>query len=307
MTIDGVLMFRNVKSTAVAAMLCAVTGAALAGCDEGSESEAEAPKSSANAEAGKEASSGAEKITVEGNSVNVSCSGEAAEDQPVVVLLPGLGDDVSKMADLQQTLSEKTKVCSYDRLGQGESDQPEDVQTLDSVDKLLTGVLDNVAEDRPVVLAGHSLGGLLAAQYAPAHTDRVVGLVLMDATPPSTLDDTKEAIPESASGPAAELRAQTIAMYSGENPEMLSLEGAKVGSAGDMPVEVIEHGQPYLAELPEYGELLEKAWGEGQRKWLELSENSNLTTASESGHHIYVDQPDVVVEAVERVLAEAGK
>lgn len=303
-------MFRNVKSTAVAALLCAVTGSVLAGCDEASESEAEAPKSSANADAGQadqEASSGTEKITVEGRSVNVSCSGESAEDQPVVVLMAGLGDDLSKMADLQQTLSENSKVCSYDRLSQGASDQSDEVQTLDSVGKILTGVLDHVAKDRPVVLAGHSLGGLLAAQYAPANPDRVAGLVLMDATPPSTLDDTKAAIPESATGPAAELRAQIIAMYSGENPEKLSLEGAKVEPVGDIPVEVIEHGQPYLAQIPEYGEALEKAWSEGQRKWLELSEDSELTTATESGHHVYVDQPDVVVQAIERVISEAGE
>jgi pimeloyl-ACP methyl ester carboxylesterase len=38
-----------------------------------------------------------------------------------------------------------------------------------------------VAGHRPVVLAGHSLGGLIAARYAPAHRDRVASPVLMDA------------------------------------------------------------------------------------------------------------------------------
>ncbi|MEK8145115.1 alpha/beta fold hydrolase [Streptomyces sp. M10(2022)] len=33
--------------------------------------------------------------------------------------------------------------------------------------KILTSVLDRLAGDRPVVLAGHSLGGYIAARYAP--------------------------------------------------------------------------------------------------------------------------------------------
>lgn len=39
------------------------------------------------------------------------------------------------------------------------------------------------AAGRPVVLAGHSLGGAMAADYASRHPDRLAGLVLMAAYP----------------------------------------------------------------------------------------------------------------------------
>lgn len=239
--------------------------------------------------------------------MNVSCSGTAAEDQPVVVLLAGLGDGLDKLAAFQQTLSEKGRVCSYDRLGEGASDQPDGPQTFDSTGKILTGVLDRVAGQRPVVLAGHSLGGLIAARYAPAHRDRVAGLVLMDATPATIIGDTAAAIPESATGQAGELRAQSLAVYRGENPELLTMQDGEVGYAGDIPVEVIRHGQPYLAAIPEYGPALEKAWADGEDKWLDLSSRSNPVTATASGHYIYVDQPDVAVQAVRSVTTEAGE
>ncbi|WP_439381267.1 alpha/beta fold hydrolase [Amycolatopsis lexingtonensis] len=303
-------MFRNAKATAVAALFCAVATPVLAGCDEAPDPDEDTPSSSAPAGTGQADPapiSGTAKITVEGRSVTVSCSGAPAEDQPVVVLLAGLGDGLDKLAGFQKTLSEQGRVCSYDRLGEGTSDQPDGPQTFDSTGKILTGVLDRVAGHRPVVLAGHSLGGLIAARYAPAHQDRVAGLVLMDATPSTIVADTTASIPASATGQAAELRAQSVAVYSGQNPEQLTIQDGAVGSTGDIPVEVIRHGQPYLAAVPEYGAALERTWTAGQDKWLELSSRSKPSTATGSGHYIYVEQPDVAVQAVRRVTAEAGK
>jgi pimeloyl-ACP methyl ester carboxylesterase len=237
--------------------------------------------------------------------VNVFCSGTQVDDRPVVLLLAGLGDGLDKMAGFQKTLSEKDRVCSYDRLGEGASDQPPGPQTLESSGKVLNGVLDRVSSGRPAVLAGHSMGGLIAARYTPAHRDRVAGLVLMDATPSTIVADTSAGIPETATGPAAEARAMAVAGYTGQNPEQLSIQDGEVGYAGDIPVVVIRHGQPYLAEqIPQYGEALEKAWTEGQKKWLDLSSRSEPVVA-DSDHYIYLKQPAIAVEAIRHVTAEA--
>ncbi|WP_327537485.1 alpha/beta fold hydrolase [Nonomuraea solani] len=246
------------------------------------------------------------KIEVEGRSVNVSCSGDAAKGKPVIVLMHGGGDGLDKLAALQKTLSAKNRVCSYDRLGAGKSDQPDGSQSFTSTGKVLTGVLDQIAADSPVVLAGHSLGGLIAARYAPEHPGKVKGLVLMDATSPTMVADISKAIPKSAKGPAADVRAQNLAIFAGQNPEKLAIADGKVGSAGNIPVEVIKHGKPYLEAIPTYGKHLEQAWTAGQRKWLGLSSGSRLSTATNSGHYIYVDQPDAAVEAIERVASQAN-
>ncbi|MFF4775825.1 hypothetical protein ACFY05_23520 [Microtetraspora fusca] len=105
----------------------------------------------------------------------------------------------------------------------------------------------------------------------------------------------------------AELRAQNLAIFRGENPEKLVITDGKVPSAGNIPVEVIQHGKQYLAAVPEYGPRLEQAWAAGQRKWLALSSGSKLSTATKSGHYIYVDKPDVAVQAIERVTAQAAR
>src|SRR5690625_2995483 len=184
-------MIRKGK-VATAVAMSALAGVGLVGCGASSPEDPESLESALEdvAESVDTATfTGTKKMEIGGKSVNVSCSGVMAFGDPVIMLMPGGGDDVTKMADIQKTLGEDNRVCSYDRLGAGGSDKPGGPQTLDSTGKVLTGLLDRVAGDTPVVLAGHSLGGLIAARYAPDHQDRIAGLVLMDATSPTQSTD----------------------------------------------------------------------------------------------------------------------
>lgn len=289
-------MFRNARTAAVtsAAALCALAGVTLTGC---------------NPAAKYESFSGNGKITVSDHKVNVSCSGSQVKDRPVVVLMSGAGDGLGKFAGIQKTLAEKGKVCSYDRLGEGASDKPAGPQTMDSTGKVLTSVLDRVAGDHPVVLVGHSLGGLIAARYAPGHQDRVKGLVLLDATPATMTADLKRIVPKSApaNSPGAQARDQFIAVAEGQSPERLVIHDGPVGSAGNIPVQVVRHGKPYLAAIPTYGPALEQAWASGQHAWLGLSGNSTLSVAKSSDHYIYLGQPALVVQEVNRVADQAAR
>ena len=49
-------------------------------------------------------------------------------------------------------------------------------------------LIQRYAEGRRVVLAGHSLGGAMAAQYAAGHADRLAGLILFAAYPGDSAD-----------------------------------------------------------------------------------------------------------------------
>ncbi|RKS09331.1 serine aminopeptidase S33 family [Nocardiopsis sp. Huas11] len=301
-------MFRTIRTTAVTALCCTVAGTSLVGC--GVASEVRSGLESAAEEVMNEGQlfTGTKTLSVDGGSVHVSCSGGPAVGRPVIVLMAGLGDGLDTMADLQETLGETERVCSYDRFGEGESDPPEGPQSIADSGETLTAVLDDIAGEGPVVLAGHSLGGLIAARYAPDHLDQVAGLVLMDATSPTMMDDITGVIPESATGEGAQVRAQNLAVFQGENPENLTIESdAQVRSAGDIPVEVVQHGVPYLGEIPEYGDDLERVWAEGQERWLAVSTGSVLSTADESGHYIHVDQPDLAVGTIVRVMDEAAE
>ncbi|RII11689.1 4,5:9,10-diseco-3-hydroxy-5,9,17-trioxoandrosta-1(10),2-diene-4-oate hydrolase [Streptomyces sp. YIM 130001] len=314
---------RNVRKSALVALCCAAVGVGLVGCEDEPKADKK-PAASSTGDGAKDgaakgdgaedegakaddaaAFTGTKKIKVDGRTVNVSCSGKAAEGKPVVMLLHGGGDDVTKLAGLQKSVSGKDRVCSYDRLGAGASDKPEGLQTVEDAGKVLTGVLDQVAGESPVVLAGHSLGGLFAGRYAPDHQDRIKGLVLMDATSPTQGADLKKLIPADADKASAELRDQTLMVLQGKGPEKLVTPDGPVRSAGDIPVEVIQHGKQYLGAVPKYGKGLERAWTQGQHEWLKLSSNSKLSVAKNSEHYIYVDEPDVAVAAIQQVVQGA--
>ncbi|MCO5973820.1 alpha/beta fold hydrolase [Actinoallomurus soli] len=296
-------MKRTIKTSAVIALACTAVGIGLTGC----KADATAAGSPLAAHRTEDPFTGTKKIQVDGKAVNVSCSGALSKHKPVIVLLPGLGDGLDKMAALQKTLSKDDRVCSYDRLGEGASDKPDGPQSFTSTGKILTGVLDHVAGHRPVVLAGHSLGGMIVGRYAPDHRDRVKGVVLMDATTPTSVADITRDIPANATGQAAQLREQTLAGDRGENPEKIVITDTKVRSAGNIPVQVIKHGKPYLAAFPQYGPRMEQDWTAGEHKWLALSPRSKFSIATKSEHYIYLDQPEVAVQAIQRVAAQAAR
>ncbi|MFF0227961.1 alpha/beta fold hydrolase [Streptomyces sp. NPDC004629] len=297
-------MMRAIRATAMAALCCTVAGAGVVACAEVARTQSQPASATTARQDHGDPFTGTKKIRAAGHSVNVSCSGRPAAGRPVVILMAGGGDGLDTMADLQKTVGKKDRVCSYDRLGEGASDRPDGLQTAASSGKVLTAVLDRLAGDGPVVLAGHSLGGLIAARYAPDHQDRVKGLVLLDATIPTLTADISRVIPESATGLAAELRAQTLAVDKGENPEKFVIGDAKVRSAGDIPVEIVKHDKQYDS-VPEYGPALERMWSEGQRQWRAISSRSKLSTAAGSGHYIHVDRPDIAAKAIQHVTTKA--
>lgn len=245
---------------------------------------------------------GAAKVTVGGSTVAVRCTGTTAAGKPTVVLLAGMPDPLGKFKALQDTLSKKLRVCAYDRLGEGGTAKPRSTQTLQSSAALLHGLLAKIAPGGDVVLVGHSLGGLIAAEYAHAYPRQAHAVVLLDATPPSVVQGILKLIPASAGGIAAAVRGEMTSLTSGKNPERLVYRGAPVGSLGSIPLTVVQHGQPIFSVVKKYGTGIQRIWSSGQKQWTALSSRSRAVTAHTSGHYVYVDQPKLV----ERLVAAAA-
>jgi pimeloyl-ACP methyl ester carboxylesterase len=98
----------------------------------------------------------------------------------VVLLLPGLGDDVHRFDAFAPRFSDRFHVVGFSRRGQGASDKPPAGYDTDTLVEDIRGVLDalNIAR---VDLIGHSIAGMEMTRFAVKYPSRLRHLVYLDA------------------------------------------------------------------------------------------------------------------------------
>jgi pimeloyl-ACP methyl ester carboxylesterase len=121
------------------------------------------------------------RYDIGGRSLHLTCRGSGA---PTVVLVSGTSGVSASWERIAARVAPHTRVCAYDRAGQGWSDDaphPQDgFEMADDLRRLL-----NVAGERaPFLFAGHSLGGVYSMAFAARYPDDVTGLVLLDSSSP---------------------------------------------------------------------------------------------------------------------------
>jgi hypothetical protein len=84
-------------------------------------------------------------------------------------------------------------------------------------------------------------------------------------------------------------------------------ETAATGSLGDLPLAVLSHDpdKPSSDLPPEIAKPTNEAWERMQSELSHLSTRGTQTIAKNSAHYIQVDRPDVVIDAVRNVVAQA--
>jgi pimeloyl-ACP methyl ester carboxylesterase len=118
---------------------------------------------------------------VGGHRLHLDCAGAGS---PTVVLMSGLGGNSAGWARIAPAVAGTTRVCAYDRAGQGWSEDAPDPRDGVTAAGDLHTLLDRAGENGPYVLVGHSIGGDHAMVYADRYPEQIAGMVLLDATSP---------------------------------------------------------------------------------------------------------------------------
>jgi 3-oxoadipate enol-lactonase len=100
---------------------------------------------------------------------------------PPVVLLHCLGVDRRLWDPTVEALGDTLELIAYDLPGHGQTPVPAQPYTIEDLAEQLAELLDRERIERAHV-AGISLGGLIAQQFAARYPDRVDRLVLIDTT-----------------------------------------------------------------------------------------------------------------------------
>jgi pimeloyl-ACP methyl ester carboxylesterase len=273
-------------------------------------------------------------IDMDGHRLHLACTGDGA---PTVVLVTGLGGSSLLWERVQPLLTSSARVCVYDRAGLGWSDASSGERTPTTLAAELHTMLRKADVPGPYVLVGASLGGKQVRLFAQQYPRDVAGLVLVDARHESidaalTPDQREEGLASAQrdarlyailgrlgimrlfgatmaagmSAGAAELppRTRTLLMLQAARPHSAdAMLREYIGSTADddqlragpslgaMPVIVLA-ADSSLAQAP--------GWGPAQEAQRQLSTNSRLVIVARSSHHIALDQPQAVADAIQQ-------
>jgi pimeloyl-ACP methyl ester carboxylesterase len=256
--------------------------------------------------------------SVNGRRMRIDCAGSGS---PALVLESGLANGGLIWDGVQSILARTTRVCSYDRAGNGWSDPAPTPRDADHVADQLHALLASARVGGPIVLMGHSLGGIYIRDYAVRYPTQVAGLIFVDSSVPLqdrkgvTMDFPPVALVQSALSiglfrpalglqyPAAPARAIDDAAYPNlqeASAEMADFdrsggEALRSPSFGDLPILILSHDPAEDATGPDpNGVHGAQLFDRLQQELLGLSSRSRRIIAKGSHHVIQFDRPRLV-------------
>ncbi len=100
-------------------------------------------------------------------------------EKPPIVLLHGINNSSKNWLPVISQLKNNFYIVSIDLLGFGDSPKPDDIDyTPEEHLRSLKFTIRNLGIERPFILAGHSMGAILAVHYAAAESKDIKELVL---------------------------------------------------------------------------------------------------------------------------------
>src|ERR1700678_489361 len=101
---------------------------------------------------------------------------------PAVVIEPSFGGSAAEWDAIAERIAVETTVIAYNRAPYGASSRARDRRSAGEIAADLDGVLRDLKIAGPIILVGHSMGGVYARAFAARNLDRVAGMVLVDSS-----------------------------------------------------------------------------------------------------------------------------
>ncbi|MDX2262514.1 MAG: alpha/beta hydrolase [Gemmatimonadales bacterium] len=231
-----------------------------------------------------------------------TCQGGA--DGPLVLFEAGLGDGMETWAAMLHSVSRVTRVLGYDRSGIGASTPSAGPRTAVRIATELEELLAVLGEQGPVVLVGHSLGGLYARVLAARGRVQVRGVLLLDPTPGALADSQRVILGDSTFRALRARNHVRIAGMPGAVAEWQSLD-TSMGEArlARWPrvsaSSVLSSGQSAVQSV-----RLSAAWLAMHRlEALELG--GTQAVIRNAGHYVHHDAQQAVLVELSRIIRAA--
>ena len=278
------------------------------------------------------------RIDIGGSKLDLFCQGTA--NGSTVILDAGNGETSLTWTLVQPEVAKFTRVCAYDRAGYAWSDASPKPRSVPVMVDELHSLLNGAGIQGPVVLVGHSLGGIIARQYAAKYSGDVSGVVLVDSAheaqfsrlPASVVEATTSGLKQlktaeqligmGLSGivstmvplekrlPAAIAEqdralmladSKQVAATRHELEELIKGDTQSVAALGALPLVVLSRDRAEAGMDKDDSAQTEKIWATMQQELAALSSHSRRVVVTQSGHGIQLDEPQAVIDAIREV------
>jgi len=236
----------------------------------------------------------------------------AGSGRYTVIFESGFGTGMGTWRKVLPEVAKNARAVAYSRAGHGTSDLRPEPRTLLQSSLELDQLVAAAKLSPPFILVGHSYGGLLARAFAVRHPEWVAGMVLVD---PSDERFNPALRKLDAARAAADDKQFAAIVPPKFQPELALLQPVLdsgtfpvAGKLPDVPVVVLTSVEQ--ADKPEF--FLQTPQAVAIKRDLhadflrQFSDGSQVLT-DKSGHGIQQEQPELVVAAVNKVIAAADK
>lgn len=231
---------------------------------------------------------------------------------PTIVLVHGLGSSRTHWLPVARRLAPRHRVVLADLPGHGETAMPQPF-SLEQARVALDRALDDTHE--PVILVGHSLGGLVAAAETFARPDRIAGLVLVEtALRPQVAPEDRPALLAGLERGYVDLLRGAYLAFGRDSAQGRALyeQVARMDPAVIKPwIRLAASADLSRAggrcQVPVLVVLAERSWGR-RESWDEVARglgydalpNLRAVRLDGCGHFVMLDRPQALAEAIER-------
>ncbi|MHC6646751.1 alpha/beta hydrolase [Alteromonas sp. HB246098] len=266
-----------------------------------------------------------EMIDVGGYSLYVEDSGTG---KVTVIFDAGMGDDSSVWNKVAEEVSQFSRVITYDRAGLGWSEKSPHERTSKTIVSELHLVLEKKDITAPIILVGHSFGGVNMQRYALTYPEYIAALVLVDSAHEDQIDEMPQTnslqkylfkfgmwaapvgIPRlylSNTNPEEKAKKSTTKhQYTSLDeaeyfPRSLSELNELTPNFGNLPLVVVARNKA-SSEI-DNTKTRDLVWATLQEDIAARSTDSTIVFSGERQHSIHKRQPEIVIEAIQK-LAE---
>jgi pimeloyl-ACP methyl ester carboxylesterase len=228
---------------------------------------------------------------------------------PIVVFEAGLGGIKKDWQKVQSEVSKFTRTVAYDRAGLDESEDFTSPRTARDRAIDLHTALQNAKLPPPYILVGQSAGGPYIRVFAHLFPEEVAGMVFVDASHEDFFDYLKANLPIDWKKYQAVIIRGLLdqELLPAIRDEIQSFEGDLLLAREAWPLPNVPVISITAMHHPEVSKEALQIWLFTQQAWAARFPQGKHIQADNSGHDIQNEDPDLVIDAIRKVVEIARK